>query len=226
MKLNKVLALALSGVMAVSMLAGCSGNTTDNGGASSGDTTPSSNYTETVLAETKAATRLVLSANDSKTLNDAVAYAARNVRVADGSNYGTALKACSATAGSIGSGFVTAAKNIMPGTAEYTDFSVNGTKWSFAPSDLKDVGNSKTYWTMAVVSRAVSDEYITEELAKQLDAIAVDMVEDGEVAENATWDYTVSIAKADSLAGKDADRSKDTVVIGVAITFTKTAVKF
>ena len=32
MKLNKVLALALSGVMAVSMLAGCKGNTPDNGG--------------------------------------------------------------------------------------------------------------------------------------------------------------------------------------------------
>lgn len=37
MKLNKVLALALSGVMAVSMLAGCSGNGSNNGGSSSGD---------------------------------------------------------------------------------------------------------------------------------------------------------------------------------------------
>ena len=223
MKLKKIASLMLAGVMAVSMLAGCSGNTTDNGGASSGDTTPSSNYTETVLAETKAATRLVLSANDSKTLNDAVAYAARNVRVADGSNYGTALNACNESTGK-GSGFVVAAKNIMPGTAVYTDY--NNSQWNFAPSALKNEGNSKTYWTMAVVSRAVSDEYITEELAKQIDEVAATMVEDGEVAENATWDYTVSIAKADSLAGKDADRSKDTVVIGVAITFTKTAVKF
>ena len=37
MKLNKVLALALSGVMAVSMLAGCSGNGSNNGGSSSGE---------------------------------------------------------------------------------------------------------------------------------------------------------------------------------------------
>ena len=37
MKLNKVLALALSGVMAVSMLAGCSGNGSNNGGSNSGE---------------------------------------------------------------------------------------------------------------------------------------------------------------------------------------------
>ena len=37
MKLNKVVALALSGVMAVSMLAGCSGNGSNNGGSSSGE---------------------------------------------------------------------------------------------------------------------------------------------------------------------------------------------
>ena len=40
MKLNKVLALALSGVMAVSMLAGCSGNGSNNGGSSSGEEQP------------------------------------------------------------------------------------------------------------------------------------------------------------------------------------------
>lgn len=39
MKLNKVLALALSGVMAVSMLAGCSGNP-GNGGQGEGEQTP------------------------------------------------------------------------------------------------------------------------------------------------------------------------------------------
>lgn len=40
MKLNKVLALALSGVMAVSMLAGCSGNGSNNGGSNSGEEQP------------------------------------------------------------------------------------------------------------------------------------------------------------------------------------------
>ena len=40
MKLNKVLALALSGVMAVSMLAGCSGNSGNGGQEGEGEQTP------------------------------------------------------------------------------------------------------------------------------------------------------------------------------------------
>lgn len=40
MKLNKVLALALSGVMAVSMLAGCSGNSGNGGQTGEGEQTP------------------------------------------------------------------------------------------------------------------------------------------------------------------------------------------
>ena len=56
MKLNKVLALALSGVMAVSMLAGCSGNS-GNGGQNGGEQPPVDDTTiASVLNDEQAAT--------------------------------------------------------------------------------------------------------------------------------------------------------------------------
>ena len=51
MKLNKILALALSGVMAVSMLAGCSGNS-GNGGQEGEEQVPGTTNAATVLNDT------------------------------------------------------------------------------------------------------------------------------------------------------------------------------
>ena len=72
----------------------------------------------------------------------------------------------------------------------------------------------------------MTDKYITEQVANILDELAEQMVDGDKVVKGATWDYTVSVAKADSLAGNDADRSKDAVVVGLAITVTKTDVKY
>lgn len=55
MKLNKVLALALSGVMAVSMLAGCSGNSGNGGQEGEGETTVDTTVAS-VLNDEQAAT--------------------------------------------------------------------------------------------------------------------------------------------------------------------------
>ena len=56
MKLNKVLALALSGVMAVSMLAGCSNNS-GNGGQNGEEQTPATIQVAAVLNEEQADNR-------------------------------------------------------------------------------------------------------------------------------------------------------------------------
>ena len=117
---------------------------------------------------------------------------------------------------------LSAVKKIMNG-AKYDELNIATAQWNFDPTSLKDDG---TWYTMAYVSRAMSDEYITELVADQLNAWAENMVDDEKIVNNANWDYTVSVAKADCLGGDDSVRSDDAVIIGVAITVTKTDVKY
>ena len=102
---------------------------------------------------------------------------------------------------------VTIAKSIMEGAKSYQDAS-NVKAWNFTPSDKNEDILAGTWWTMGYVSRAMTDKYITEQVADILDKLAEQMVDGDKVVEGATWDYTVSVAKADSLAGNDADRSR------------------
>ncbi|OUN70919.1 hypothetical protein B5G12_10215 [Faecalibacterium sp. An58] len=213
MKLKKIASLALVGIMAVSMLTAC-GEGTGNGGENGNgeEVTPSASYTVTVLGDTSDVTQAKLSASSSTTLDKAVAFVANN--------YTIASNAVSQNLSAIPNGWnqVTAVENIMLG-ATYKD---NMDTFSFAPASYGE----KTYWIMYHVSRAMTDEYITEQIADKLDDWAVSMVNDDEIVDNATWDYTVSVAKADCLAGNEPDRAKDSVIVGVAVTLTKTDVKY
>ena len=82
MKLKKIASLMLAGVMAVSMLAGCSGSSDNggNGGASSNPNPSTGNYTETVLAKTNGVTKARLNVSTNSKLDDAVEFAAENDR--------------------------------------------------------------------------------------------------------------------------------------------------
>ena len=214
MKLKKIASLALAGIMAVSMLTACgegTGNSGENGNGE--EVTPSANYTATVLEETSDVTQAKLSASSSTKLDKAVAFAANN--------YTIASTAVSQNLTMIPNGWnqVAAVKNIMLG-ASYANSDMDN--WQFDPDNYKE----NTYWIMYHVSRAMTDEYITEQIADKLDDWAADMVNDDEIVNNATWDYTVSVAKADCLAGNEPDRAKDSVIVGIAVTLTKTDVKY
>ena len=220
MKLKKIASLMLAGVMAVSMLTACnSGNNGDNGnnGNNGGEPTPSASYTSTVLAETNDSTKAVLSASSNTKLDRAVAAAAANYTISAAG----ATKILTQMPQDWNQ--VTTAKNIMEGAEDYT---ADYNSWNFAPDSKNEDTLAGTWWTMGYVSRAMTDKYITEQVADILDKLAEQMVDGDKVVEGATWDYTVSVAKADSLAGNDADRSKDAVVVGLAITVTKTDVKY
>ena len=222
MKLKKIASLMLAGVMAVSMLTACGDNSSNNGGASSGDTTPSSSYTETVLKATNAATQTKLSASTNDKLDKAVAWAAQNDR---GDNLGTTTTLTSVPAAW---GIKTLADVYMTGSGQ--EYSANE-QWNFSAENALKWNNNNpsfpyTYWQMYYVSRTVADEYITNVMAEKLDTWAKTMENKGEEVKGATWDYTVSVSKADC-AGKDlADKSDDYVIIGVAITTNKTTVKY
>ena len=219
MKLKKIASLMLAGVMAVSMLTACnSGDNGDNGnnGNNGGEPTPSASYTSTVLAETNDSTKAVLSASSNTKLDRAVAAAAANYTISSANTQKT-LQIIPDSWNQ-----VDIAESIMEGAKSYQG--ANAVKsWNFDPTNAAPEG---TWWTMAYVSRAMTDEYITEQVADALDYWANQMVDGDEVVKDATWDYTVSVAKADSLAGDKADRSKDAVVVGLAITVTKTDVKY
>ena len=220
MKLKKIASLMLAGIMAVSMLTACNGGDNgDNGnnGNNGGEPTPSASYTSTVLAETNDSTKAVLSASSNTKLDRAVAAAAANYTI-DNAN---AHKTLQIIPGDWNQ--VDIAESIMEGAENYT---ADYTNWNFAPSAANEETLAGTWWTMGYVSRAMTDEYITEQVADILDDLAEQMVDGDKVVEDATWDYTVSVAKADSLAGDKADRSKDAVVVGLAITVTKTDVKY
>ena len=216
MKLKKIASLMLAGVMAVSMLAGCSGNNTDDG-ASSGDTTPSSSYTETVLKATNAATQTKLSTSSSDKLDKAIAWAAQNGH--GNGNFSAVLNNLEAN-----DDHVTLAKEYMKG-AKLDSYSKD-TNWSFDPNQMALTSDPQTFWTMYYVGRNVSDEFITNEVAEKLDNWAKVMANKGEVVKGNTYDYTVSVSKADCAGADLTAKSDDYVIIGVAITVDKTEVTY
>ena len=209
MKLKKIVSLALAGILAVSMLTACGDNTTDNGGASSGDTTPSSTFTSTVLDKTTAATQLKLSASSNTKLDQAVTYAARN------NTYDTYRDVLTVVGAS--SDVVSDAAKFMDGAEPYT---ADPQKWNFSGVD-KD----QTYWTMYAVTSSKSDEWIANEVADVLDKAAATMHE-VEGTKGQTWDYTVSVVKADCKANANNEKVGDTTLVGIAITVDYTAANY
>ena len=83
MKLKKIASLALAGVMALTMLAGCA-TTSNEGDDNTGnnppvvDTTPTG-YSATILSGTNASTKDLMTAADSDMLSDAVVAAAESI---------------------------------------------------------------------------------------------------------------------------------------------------
>ena len=87
MKLKKIASLALAGIMAVSMLAGCKDGGNGNSGSSSSETTnTTSNVTASVLAKSSKAVNNVLTVNADDTLDEAVTFAAENAATAGNSS--------------------------------------------------------------------------------------------------------------------------------------------
>ena len=206
MKLKKIASLMLAGIMAVSMLAGCKSGTPDPnpGEGEQGNTT--SSFTDAVLDKTMPVTKTKLSAEADETLSKAVAFAAAN------NTYGNYV--ASLTAAIDGSKIQYDAAKIMTGKKlSYIRDALNPTnknKWDFT-----NINEDQTYWTLYVVSSEKSDEWIAGELASRLDTVAKTM-NDAEKSDEETWNYTVSIVKAD-MATEDGVKVDGAVLIGIAV---------
>ena len=206
MKLKKIASLMLAGIMAVSMLAGCKSGTPDPnpGEGEQGNTT--SSFTQSVLNKTDAATKLVLSASTNDKLDRAVAYAAKNHVEVNYTNETFAFVEQTWEYKELADSVMNAADVQYVGNINGLTGLVN---------TISDDDKDGTAYILYTVSRKMSDEWIENELAGMIDTWATQLTKDSDTE---TFDYTIRVAKADSLNGDKADRTKDVVLVGVAIT--------
>ena len=128
MKLKKIASLALAGVMAVSMLAGCSTTSTTPEGPNGGDdviTTPVNDMTSAFQLEMSETAKMKVNMSYSEDLQDDLAFAAGEVGYATIFDFCTAIR----TAGTrFGSGVRTVANFDQDGNVYVAD--VNNGQWA------------------------------------------------------------------------------------------------
>ena len=218
MKLKKIASLMLAGVMAVSMLAGCNGKTEDNNGGQP----PVDNGTVTGLsAEVLNLSALgdwkYVKAEDNAKLSDAVKAMAET----SAATYENDIKAATSYLVELGND----GNQLKQMWNQAEKFMAGATNKSW--DDLRAEADAKdgTRYNFYYVSGKLTDDMINNMIADKLDEIAFAIGDPDEV-EGDAYEYTVSVAEADWLVGKDADNSKDGVIIGIAVTLDYTSAKF
>ena len=210
MKLKKIASLALAGIMAVSMLAGCNGAT--NGNNETPDVTPTNTYTNTVLEKANDVSRLRLSASTNTKLDQAVAYAAGTWEVSEADRNAALGKLVIVNEGATSQ--VNAAKYMTGSNVVYFDGN--------AVANLTGTAD-KTVYILFYTAGTASDEWIANQVADLVDAFVPSLKASDD---NATYDYTISVAKANMSVGNSADRSKDSILVGAAISLDYTALNY
>ena len=221
MKLKKIASLALAGIMAVSMLAGCKdgGNSNNNGQGNGGDITPTSTYTATVLADTSNANRVMVAAPNSM-LDGAVRYVAENFKSGLYNELTYLAKNKNSDLVAAGATYMGNAKYAAKDLGQDAYLAENGTRELL--NGTKDV----TYYAFYTIKRDYNDEMIDNKVSDLLDKIAAAQVGVMKDSAGNTRDYSVSVAKADLVNGKEADKSEDAVIVGIAVTMDYTEVTF
>ena len=222
MKLEKIASLALAGVMAVSMLAGCKGNGTDNAGSSSSEqTATATGYSAKLADEMKdlAAEDYISfkdNASDETALKAAVAgLSNQTVGVSNNSNI-----VWMQSASRVATDFDDKAK-----LDEYFVDSGDFFTTSEAESHLN--GTYKIGFVYAA-DGSVSMEKVMEMIAKDLDTN--DRMTDGLVKDSSNmggkvkYDYTYEISVSVVNVANEYDLEKDFSTNFIAVTVTRTGV--
>ena len=224
MKLKKIASLMLAGIMAVSMLTACGGNTVNNGDDNqTPDVTPTNTYTDTVMADTSALTQTLFKGQANSKLDQMVAYVAANSEIEseyENQYFNWDNLSVFSTIGS-----VVGDSGKYMGNSIYMEYCDTQKEelWKLVPQ----IGCDRTVYTLLRAPRYFNDEKIDMMVADYMDNVAAHL-SGGMIAADDLGDYsyTVSIAKADSIVGNGADRTKDTVVIAVAWNVTYTPDSF
>ena len=222
MKLKKIASLMLAGIMAVSMLTACGGNTVNDGDDTQPpDVTPTNTYTDTVMADTSALTQTLFKGQANSKLDQMVAYVAANSEIeSEHPN-----KCCDELSVFDIKGSTVCDSGKYMGNSIYMEY-CNAKKeelWKLVPQ----IGCDRTVYTLLRAPRYFNDEKIDMMVADYMDNVAAHLSDDMIAFDDlGDYSYTVSIAKADSIVGNGADRTKDTVVIAVAWNVTYTPDSF
>ena len=202
MKLKKIASLALAGIMAVSMLAGCKdGGNGNSGSSSSENTNTTSNVTESVLAKSSKAVNNVLTVNADDTLDKAVTFAAENATTA-GNN--SVLKQ------------VTSAQSYAINALKVADDWVYASSTSVEDFSLNKV-EDETYWSLYIVTAPKTNDWIAGEVADMLDQM---VAKTGNMS-GQNCEYSVRVATAEINAVNSG--ANDGYLVGIAVTVDDTS---
>ena len=209
MKLKKIASLALAGVMAVSMLAGCSGKSTDDNGTDDnqgGGTTQTTGVSAVVYENLSQASKNMVKLSDDSSLNASLQ------KVVD--DYLNVTNADSMYK----NGFVTSDKSSVLG----------GLKAKLIDAmDCKDWENNftatadkvETRVNMAYAGMGMSDKAVLEEVASWINTGVSTMPTDGA---DYTYTYTGSVSIANKTFEDANGVSRTVKVVAVSITQTPT----
>ena len=220
MKLKKIASLALAGIMAVSMLAGCKdGGNSNSGSSSSENTNTSTGLSAEVLALTALSDWKNVKAEDNAKLNDAIEAMAKTSAV----NYQDAIK--NARTGLVD---LKSSNELAQMWNQAEKIMAGATAEDWGALKAEDGAENAVRYDIYYVSGALSDAVINGLIADKIDDIATNPAGIGvpNPGTGDTYEYTVSVAKADWLVGKEADSSKDGVLVGIAIALDYTEAKF
>ena len=218
MKLKKIASLALAGIMAVSMLAGCKdgGNGTNNGGASSDNSNTNSGYSAYVLNMSNAGDSKSIVADDDAKLNAAVENFVKNkpVNFEKMSTTRDLKLLNSANHPDVNVWMAQAARDMSGATAVTT-----GNGWDTVLGVGENKDKDKTAYGIYYISAAMNDDVIDNLVADKIDEIAGVISAKFVPAEEDDYSFTVSATKEYWQVGKDANAKNDGVVIGIAVNF-------
>ena len=221
MKLKKIASLALAGIMAVSMLAGCKdgGNGTNNGGASSDNSNTNSGYSAYVVNMSIAGDNKNVIASDDAKLNAAVENFVKNKPV----NF-TAMSTTrdlsllnNSNHSDVKVWMAQVARDMSGALATHAN---GNDDWADTLNVTANKDADTTAYGLYYISAAMNDDVIDNLVADKIDAIVDEIVNGGfNPDEKDDYTFTVSATKEYWQVGKDADVNDDGVVIGIAVNF-------
>ena len=227
MKLNKLASLALAGLMAVSMLAGCKDNTAGGGQGGEVEVTPSSNYTQTVMDKTNDVTKAIFTGVADSKLDNVVKYTAANcvikgsntsisvgvdkddVHVKPGDGAGISIDGVSVdidlslNSSKLGltlladTGAVVSEADAMMGDAVYMAYCDDENHRDEYEELIPKKAGTKTVYTLLRISRYFSDDKISTEVAQYLDEVAALVSNDLADSKNMD-DYSYTVSVAEA----------------------------
>ena len=211
MKLKKIVSLALAGVMAVSMLAGCS--TVNNDGDDTNgvkppvdDVTPAS-YSQTILDGTSSDTKSIMTAKDSDMLTAAVVAAGESVNEFDDIHDLIKVGAHSLKALAYHYGKDNTCNRMLDGFGDNLAEDVNLVSGGLKNTNLLDYNDRDA--ALYVCDTSMNDTQINNAISSQVNTIMKDLRDHINATET---DYTVSVAKV-----QVGTRANGVILVGIMV---------